>query len=83
MRSAFDELLPPQIAWRKDKIGYEPPQKKWLESSKVKERIHESKRKLYGHNIISKKEYEKNIDSVSFSHRTNKSWALWMAANLL
>ena len=27
MRKAFEELLPEPITWRKDKIGYEPPQK--------------------------------------------------------
>ncbi|MEI9958758.1 MAG: asparagine synthase (glutamine-hydrolyzing) [Ferruginibacter sp.] len=31
MRQAFENELPPQICWRKDKIGYEPPQQNWME----------------------------------------------------
>lgn len=83
MRSAFDHLLPKEITWRKDKIGYEAPQKNWFENEKVKGRINESKRKLYDHNIISKKEYERKIDSINFSDKKDKTWQVLMAANLL
>ena len=47
MRAAFQDVLPGQIALRKDKIGYEPPQKNWMQNKNVIERIQESKRKLY------------------------------------
>jgi asparagine synthase (glutamine-hydrolysing) len=82
MRSAFSDTLPRPIAWRKDKIGYEPPQKDWLESDGVKEKIHESKRKLYEHKIISKKEYESKIVAENSLDVVNKPWQLWMAGEL-
>jgi len=82
MRSAFSNLLPQQIAWRKDKIGYEPPQKNWLENPAAKEKIHESKRKLYNQNVISKKEFDRQILTENFSDN-NKAWSLWMAGNML
>ena len=82
MRSAFSNLLPQQIAWRKDKIGYEPPQKNWLENPAAKEKIHESKRKLYNENVISKKELDRRILTENFSDN-NKAWSLWMAGNML
>ena len=82
MRNAFSDILPKPIAWRKDKIGYEPPQNKWLENGNVKERIHESKRKLYDHKVISKKEYESHLSSKDSSSGLNKSWQLWMAGKL-
>ena len=77
MRSAFDNMLPETIAWRKDKIGYEPPQNKWLQNKKVEEKIHENKRKLYKNNIISKKEFEKNV-----LFDNNKKWEIWMAGEM-
>jgi asparagine synthase (glutamine-hydrolysing) len=30
LRKAMDKILPHSICWRIDKIGYEPPQKKWV-----------------------------------------------------
>jgi asparagine synthase (glutamine-hydrolysing) len=32
LRKAMDGLLPQSICWRIDKIGYEPPQRSWIES---------------------------------------------------
>jgi asparagine synthase (glutamine-hydrolysing) len=82
MRTAFDNILPEQIGWRKDKIGYEPPQNNWLQNKNVQEKIHESKRKLYKHNIISKKEFERNISLSSSSEVNNKKWEIWMAGEM-
>ena len=82
VRSAFDNVLPETIAWRKDKIGYEPPQKNWLQNKDVQEKIHESKRRLYKHNVISKKEFEKNIPANSTLEVNNKKWEIWMAGEM-
>lgn len=30
LRKAVEDIVPPEISWRKDKIGYEPPQENWL-----------------------------------------------------
>jgi asparagine synthase (glutamine-hydrolysing) len=30
LREAVQDIVPAEIAWRKDKIGYEPPQENWL-----------------------------------------------------
>jgi len=32
LRMSIDNFLPKEIVWRKDKIGFEPPQKEWLNS---------------------------------------------------
>lgn len=37
LRKSMSHVLPKEIAWRKDKIGYEPPQEKWLHSAGFKE----------------------------------------------
>lgn len=46
MRRAFADLLPPDICNRQDKIGYEPPQDRWLESPRMRELHHQSNRSL-------------------------------------
>ncbi|MEO6884093.1 MAG: asparagine synthase (glutamine-hydrolyzing) [Bacteroidia bacterium] len=39
LRKAMAPILPSSICWRVDKIGYEPPQKRWIESDKFKSEI--------------------------------------------
>ena len=31
LRKSIEGIVPDDITWRKDKVGYEPPQGKWLE----------------------------------------------------
>jgi asparagine synthase (glutamine-hydrolysing) len=52
-RKAFEKILPVEITWRKDKIGYEPPQKSWLEQPFMKEMIAESKTLLEKEKILN------------------------------
>ncbi len=52
-RKAFEKILPAEITWRKDKIGYEPPQKSWLEQPFMKEMIAESKTLLEKEKILN------------------------------
>jgi asparagine synthase (glutamine-hydrolysing) len=49
----MNSTLPQEIAWRKDKIGYEPPQKKWMQHASITERIETMKEKLISEKIIN------------------------------
>ncbi len=55
MRKAFEPILPEEITWRVDKIGYEPPQSRWMENQKVKEFVNESIIELENIGILNKK----------------------------
>jgi len=54
IRKAFDNKLPNEITWRKDKIGYMPPIQRWMEDKRVKEMINESISFLKKEKIIDK-----------------------------
>lgn len=54
-RVSFPDILPKEIAWRTDKIGYEPPQASWLKHQSVKEKIEAGKEKLLKAKIINPK----------------------------
>jgi asparagine synthase (glutamine-hydrolysing) len=82
MRAAFSNLLPDEIVWRKDKIGYEPPQNKWFQNKNVQEKFYESKRKLFDKNIISKKEFERKITLGDSIESNRKTWSLYMASEM-
>ena len=82
MRHTFENTLPKEIAWRVDKIGYEPPQKSWMESSEVKEKMHDSKIKLFENDYIDKNYLKKEIVAENALASSN-SWSLFMAGSIL
>jgi asparagine synthase (glutamine-hydrolysing) len=54
LRKAIQTWLPAEIAWRKDKTAYEPPQKKWLQDRAIKEMIIESRKELVKRGVLLK-----------------------------
>jgi asparagine synthase (glutamine-hydrolysing) len=54
LRKAMHGPLPDNIVWRTDKVGYEPPQKKWMEHPALRERIHEARIRLISMGILQK-----------------------------
>jgi asparagine synthase (glutamine-hydrolysing) len=70
LRKTMENKLPEAITWRKDKTGFEPPQKKWMEQKEMRERIHEARKKLVSHTILDPTVLNKPIQS-SASHAPN------------
>ena len=52
LRKMSESKLPGEITWRKEKVAYETPQRKWMETPDVKECLHEGKKKLVSENIL-------------------------------
>jgi len=61
LRESLKNELPPAIAWRKDKIGYEPPQKAWMDSDLFKARAAGAKKKLVEEKILRPQVLDKKI----------------------
>jgi asparagine synthase (glutamine-hydrolysing) len=66
----MEPILPKKIAWRVDKLGFEPPQKQWLDEPKVEELIEACKTKLVAEKVI-----ERGVDA--------DDWQCLMAAKLI
>jgi asparagine synthase (glutamine-hydrolysing) len=81
-RKAFEPILPPEITWRKDKIGYEPPQKKWMQHRQIVELVQESRATLVRERILNKKVLDEPVVAAAASERGNNSWSYLMAAKL-
>jgi asparagine synthase (glutamine-hydrolysing) len=81
MRTAYEKLLPKEIAWRKDKIGYEPPQTDWLKKREVRDLIQTSKRVLVDNGILHRNVID--VDRGSEAGDSWKDWTYWMAGSLL
>jgi asparagine synthase (glutamine-hydrolysing) len=70
LRKSMNDLLPNNITWQTNKIGYEPPQQKWMHNIQIQEMIQESKRVLVNKHILSKQALDQNIQPLS-AHEAN------------
>jgi asparagine synthase (glutamine-hydrolysing) len=83
MRSTFEDLLPKEVAWRKDKIGFEPPQKSWMESKETIQKIKNAREILSKEGILRKGAENEIIQSINSNVKGNGSWNHLMLAKLL
>jgi asparagine synthase (glutamine-hydrolysing) len=81
-RKAFDPIMPKEITWRKDKVGYEPPQKRWMKNKKVQDLIAESKSVLIKNHILTDEVMKQGVVASSASERGDNSWNYLMAGKL-
>ena len=83
LRNAMDKKLPDEIVWRKEKIGFEPPQKKWMEDHVVQDYIYEAKKKLANAGILTKNAVNKKIDPLPAHADKNYDWRYLCAAQVI
>ncbi|MEP6747775.1 MAG: asparagine synthase (glutamine-hydrolyzing) [Bacteroidota bacterium] len=82
LRKSMDGLLPNEITWRKDKVGFEPPQKKWMEHTTVQNHIQEAKRKLVEKGVLKKEAVNKKIQPLDSHAADNFDWRYLVAATM-
>jgi len=82
LRETMKNRLPESVAWRKDKVGFEPPQKDWMEQKKVQDAIHEAKEKLVTEKVLKQAVLTKNITPLSSHAADNYDWRYFSAARL-
>lgn len=83
MRAAYDDVLPKEITWRVDKVGYEPPQQQWLKSGKLNEKLVHAVEKLASRNMLGKKAADSLKDKELNQLEQSKAWKLIMSGYLL
>ncbi len=80
LRQLMDQQLPADIVWRKDKVGFEPPQKQWMENEKLREMIKEARHKLVKEKILNSGVTNKPIHASSAYETSNDDWRYLTAA---
>lgn len=83
LRKTMDKKLPNEIVWRKDKVGYEPPQKQWMENSLIQEYIEAAKQKLVDKGVLHPKALHKKIVAKEAVAANNYDWRYLCAAQFL
>lgn len=82
MRKSFQDILPKEITWRKDKIGYEPPQQVWMDNKDVKEQVYSFKEQMVKEHILEPSVLNREFNE----HKTifdDKNWKILMTGLLL
>jgi asparagine synthase (glutamine-hydrolysing) len=82
LRKSKEKVLPTEIVWRKDKIGFEPPQQIWMQLPEVKEMIHSAKKKLVDEKILKPSVLNKSIEPSAAYERDNYDWRYLSAAHM-
>ena len=82
LRETMKTHLPESITWRKDKIGFEPPQKKWMENNRIQEAMQEAKRKLVDQKILNPEVLQKKIKPQAAHEADSYDWRYFSAASL-
>ena len=81
MRRSAEKMLPASIAWRKDKIGFEPPQELWMNNKLVQESIRKGKEKLVNHGILDKSVLKKIQPHTAYAAE-GVDWKYWSSSFL-
>lgn len=74
LRNSMDKKLPNNIVWRTNKIGYETPQKQWMQNERMVEYIHEAKRKMVNNHILKASVLNKKIKPLPAHEADNFDW---------
>lgn len=82
LRKAMAKRLPTEIVWRKDKIGYEPPQKDWMADATIIEYVQEAKRVLVKKGILKEQVLNKPVKPKGAHEKDNYDWRYLCAAQL-
>ncbi|TMI65438.1 MAG: asparagine synthase (glutamine-hydrolyzing) [Bacteroidetes bacterium] len=82
LRESMKEKLPAEIVWRTDKVGFEPPQKKWMQHSVVQQMIQDAKAKLVEQRILKPEVLNKKIQPHDAHAAESFDWRYLSAASL-
>jgi len=83
LRKSMADKLPAGLAWRTDKIGFEPPQHQWMSDPRLQEYIHESKRTLVKRGMLKEQALHKKIQPLEAHAADNYDWRYLVAGQLL
>ena len=83
LRKAMDKKMPDEIVWRKDKVGYEPPQQLWMENKTLQDYVYEAKKKLVAEKFLRQNVLQKKIEPKTAYAGNNFDWRYLCAAQII
>ncbi|MGI8950080.1 MAG: asparagine synthase (glutamine-hydrolyzing) [Chitinophagaceae bacterium] len=83
LRQSMRSFLPAKIVWSKDKIGYEPPQKQWMQNKQIQEMIFSAREKMINEKIIDNSIKKTPIKTSAAHDADNFDWRCLSAAAMV
>jgi len=83
LRKSMEKNLPAEITWRKDKVGFEPPQEKWMGEKRMQELIKEARSFLVQEKILNDSVLNKKIQPHGSHAADSFDWRYLSAAKWL
>ena len=79
----MQDQLPPDIVWQKKKIGFEPPQKDWMQAPGMKELRRAAKEKLVQQKILRPEVLNQDPVAGAAYDRNASEWRYLAAGSFL
>ena len=83
LRKTIENKLPPEIVWRTDKVGFEPPQKEWMGNARMQELLRDSKSYLVKEHILRPQALSGKSGNYHVHDGDNYEWRYLNAAEFL
>lgn len=80
LRKATENKLPNEVVWRKEKVGYEPPQKRWMQNKDVQEAVIAAKEKLVREGVLQAPVLQKPVVTKDAHEGESYDWRYWSTA---
>src|SRR6266496_662257 len=82
LRKSMEQNLPNKIVWRSGKVGFEPPQKEWMQNSRVQEMIMESRKKLVEKKVLQPTILHEPVKPAGAHEAENFDWRYLCASEM-
>lgn len=82
LRKTMQGKLPDEIVWRKDKIGFEPPQHQWMNTVIMQDYLFEAKRDLVNNKILKPEVMNTKFNNFGAHEPENLNWRFLCASRL-
>ncbi len=83
LRETMKNKLPESITWRKDKIGFEPPQKSWMQNKQMQDAVQSARQKLVSASVLKPSVLDKPLTALNSHDADNYDWRYFSAAAYL
>lgn len=83
LRKSMEPVLPAGIVWRREKVGFEPPQKIWMQDKRMEAYIREGQRVLVKMGVLKPAVLDKKIQPQETHAADNFDWRYLVAGTLL
>jgi asparagine synthase (glutamine-hydrolysing) len=83
LRKSMEKLLPAEVTWRTDKIGFEPPQQQWMQHPRIQEAVQAAREKMVREKILRPQVLQRPISALPSHSAGNYDWRYLSAAAFL